>query len=63
LIQQRYDGRNLNIQPWEEQKIFEIGYHYRPTIEEAVQALELLPNINQEPKYKKYPDLRSLTIL
>lgn len=63
LIQQRYDGRNLNIRPWEEQKIFEIGYHYRPTIEEAVTALELLPNIDQEPKPKQYPDLREIIII
>ena len=63
LIQQRYDGRNLNIRPWEEQKIFEIGYHYRPTIEEAVTALELLPNIDQEPKPKQYPNLREIIII
>ncbi len=63
LIQQRYDGRDLTITPWEEQKIFEIGYHYRPTIEEAVTALELLPNIDQEPKPKQYPDLREIIII
>jgi hypothetical protein len=40
-----------------------IGYHYKPTIEEAVKGLELLPNIDQEPKYKEYPDLREITII
>ena len=63
LKQQRSDGRDLTISPWENQKIFRIGFHYRPTIEEAVRALELLPNIDQEPKYKEYPDLRNITII
>jgi dTDP-4-amino-4,6-dideoxygalactose transaminase len=62
LVQQRYDGRDLKISPWETQKVFEVGYHYRPTIEEAVRALELLPTVDQEPKYVKYPDLREIII-
>jgi dTDP-4-amino-4,6-dideoxygalactose transaminase len=60
---QCYDGRDLSISPWENQKIFRVGYHYRPTIEEAVQALEILPNVDQEPKYKEYPDLRNISII
>lgn len=60
---QCYDGRDLSISPWENQKIFRIGYHYRPTIEEAVTALELLPNIDQEPKSKQYPNLREIIII
>ena len=63
LKQQCYDGRDLTISPWEQQKIFRIGYHYKPTIEEAVKGLELLPAVDQEPKYKEYPDLREITIL
>jgi dTDP-4-amino-4,6-dideoxygalactose transaminase len=62
LKQQCYDGRDLTISPWQDQKVFRIGYHYKPTIEEAVKGLELLPNIVQEPKYKEYPDLRNITI-
>jgi dTDP-4-amino-4,6-dideoxygalactose transaminase len=62
LIRQRSDGRDLKITPWESQKVFEIGYHYRPTIEEAVQALEKLPSVDQEPKYVEYPDLREIII-
>jgi len=62
LIQQRSDGRDLRIAPWQDQKVFEVGYHYRPTIEEAVRALEKLLTINQEPKYIKYPDLREIII-
>ncbi len=62
LKHQCYDGRDLSISPWEQQKVFRVGYHYKPTIEEAVKGLELLPNIDQEPKYKEYPDLREITI-
>jgi dTDP-4-amino-4,6-dideoxygalactose transaminase len=62
LLAQRYDGRDLTISPWQDQKIFEVGYHYRPTIEDAVRGLELLPSVDQEPKYKQYPDLREIII-
>jgi dTDP-4-amino-4,6-dideoxygalactose transaminase len=62
LIRQRSDGRDLKITPWESQKVFELGYHYRPTIEEAQQALEKLSNVDQSPKYFKYPDLREIII-
>jgi len=62
IKQQCYDGRDLSISPWERQKIFRIGYHYKPTIEEAVIGLEKLPSINQEPKYHQYPDLREIII-
>ena len=63
LIRQRSDGRDLKISPWESQKVFELGFHYRPTVEEAIRALELLPSVEQEPKYKQYPDLREVIIL
>lgn len=62
LIKQRSDGRDLRISPWQDQKVFEIGYHYRPTIEEAVRGLELLPKVDQAVKYYKYPDLREIII-
>lgn len=63
LKQQCYDGRDLTVSPWEHQKIFRVGYHYRPTIEEAVRALELLPTVDQEPKPKQYPNLREIIII
>jgi dTDP-4-amino-4,6-dideoxygalactose transaminase len=63
LIRQRSDGRDLKISPWETQKVFEVGYHYRPTIEEAIQALEKLPTVDQTLKYYEYPDLREIIIL
>ena len=42
------------------QKVFEQGFHYRPTIEDAVKGLELLPTVDQIPKPKLYPDLREI---
>lgn len=62
LSQQRYDGRDLRINPWKQQKIFHVGYHYKPTIEEATIGLEKLPGVDQLPKYIEYPDLREIII-
>jgi len=62
LIRQRYDGRDLSVSPWADQRVFEVGYHYRPTIEDAERGLELLQTVDQEPKYKEYPDLREIII-
>lgn len=62
LSQQRYDGRDLSVSPWEKQKTFHVGYHYKPTIEEAIKGLELLPSVDQTPKYHQYPDLREIII-
>jgi dTDP-4-amino-4,6-dideoxygalactose transaminase len=63
LLQQRYDGRKLDIQPWQEQRVFKVGYHYRPTIEDAQHGLEKLHLVNQQPKYHEYPDLRDIEII
>ncbi len=62
IIKQRYDGRDLAITPWQDQIEFEIGYHYKPTIEEASRGLELLPMIDEQPKYVSYPDCRKILI-
>jgi dTDP-4-amino-4,6-dideoxygalactose transaminase len=62
LIRMRYDGRDLGISPWEEQVEFDVGYHYKPTPEEAIIGLEKLHTVDQEPKYFRYPDLRTITI-
>ena len=62
LKHQCYDGRDLSISPWENQKTFKVGYHYKPTIEEAVIGLEKLPLVDQTPKYHQYPDLREIII-
>lgn len=62
ILRQRYDGRDLTITPWEKQRTFKIGYHYKPTIEEAIRGLELLPQVNEMPKHVKYPDCRNIII-
>jgi dTDP-4-amino-4,6-dideoxygalactose transaminase len=63
MLAQRYDGRDLDILPWQDQKVFRVGYHYRPTIEEATKGLELLDSVDERPKYVSYPDLREIRII
>ena len=65
IIRMRYDGRDLNIKPWETQTMFNVGYHYKPTIEEAQQGLALLEGVKEnpaEPIFVQYPDLRTISI-
>jgi dTDP-4-amino-4,6-dideoxygalactose transaminase len=65
IICMRYDGRDLNISPWQDQKEFRVGYHYKPTPEEALQGLSLLHGLKEycpPPKFVQYPDLRTITI-
>ena len=63
LLAMRYDGRDLTISPWQEQQTFRIGYHYKPTPEEAIRGLELLPHVDPVPKWVEYPDCRKITII
>ena len=65
IIRMRYDGRDLNTTPWETQKVFKVGYHYKPTIEEAELGIALLEGLKENPvtpKFVQYPDLRTITI-
>ena len=65
IIRQRYDGRDLNISPWADQKTFKVGYHYKPSIEDAEMGLALLEGLRdkpQVPKFVAYPDLRNIKI-
>lgn len=65
LLAMRYDGRDLTITPWQDQKEFKVGYHYRPTIEEAVAASAQLANLIKTPAnpiFVAYPDNRKITI-
>ena len=64
LLRMRYDGRDLTISPWVEQQQFRVGYHYRPTIEEAERGLELLSGYtSQLPREVVYPDCRQIRIV
>jgi dTDP-4-amino-4,6-dideoxygalactose transaminase len=65
MIRMRYDGRDLSIIPWQDQREFRVGYHYKPTPEEAMQGLALLQGLREDcpkPKQVHYPDLRQITI-
>ena len=65
LIRMRYDGRDLSISPWVAQQEFEVGYHYKPRPEEALQGLALLVGLKEycpPPRSVAYPDLRTITI-
>jgi dTDP-4-amino-4,6-dideoxygalactose transaminase len=64
LLAMRYDGRDLTISPWIAQQTFRVGYHYRPTIEEADRGLELLNQYqSQPPRMVVYPDCRQIKIV
>jgi dTDP-4-amino-4,6-dideoxygalactose transaminase len=64
LLRMRYDGRDLTISPWVEQQEFRVGYHYRPTVEEAERGLELLNQYtSQLPREVVYPDCRQICII
>jgi dTDP-4-amino-4,6-dideoxygalactose transaminase len=56
----RSDGRDLSITPWQDQKTFDPGYHYCPTIETCELGIKKLFYVNEPPKYHQYPDLRTI---
>lgn len=65
IIRMRYDGRDLSISPWQAQKTFRVGYHYKPTPEEAEIGSALLVGLresNPAPVQVAYPDLREISI-
>lgn len=65
ILLMRYDGRDLSISPWANQQEFRVGYHYKPTPEEADRGLNLLAKLEIDrpvPKKVQYPDLRQITI-
>ena len=64
LLRMRYDGRDLSIKPWPVQQQFRVGYHYKPTVEEAERGLELLKQYtSQPPREVVYPDCRQISIV
>ena len=63
-LRMRYDGRDLTISPWVKQQEFQVGYHYKPTVEEAERGMELLSQYqSQLPREVKYPDCRQIRIV
>ena len=64
ILRMRYDGRDLTVAPWAAQQEFRVGYHYRPTIEEAQRGMELLSQYqSQPPRAVVYPDCRQISIV
>jgi hypothetical protein len=61
-----YDGRDLSITPWQDQKQFNIGYHYNMSIEHSIKCRDMLKEYiaqgNFAIKIKKYPDCRNIEI-
>ena len=66
IVRMRYDGRDLSITPWQDQREFRVGYHYKPIPEEAELGSALLQGLREfcpPPKPVQYPDLRLITIV
>lgn len=65
LRKMSYDGRT-DIQPWAEQDIDTMGYHYYMTPETAELGIEKFNQIyNKEPRkwsYKDYPDISKMKV-
>jgi len=59
-----YDGRDLNIHPWQNQNIFQVGYHYMMRPEECIDGLNMLNENNISSEYTHtYPDIRKINII
>ena len=66
LRKMAYDGRDLSVSPWQDQKTFHVGYHYKPSIEDCEKGLYMLANNQLKPKQSqlvKYPDLTKIEIV
>jgi dTDP-4-amino-4,6-dideoxygalactose transaminase len=67
LSKMRYDGRDLEISPWDEQIKFYMGYHYKLNPEECVRGITTLEEYIKlniyTPKQIKYPDCRRLKFI
>jgi len=62
LSQMRSDGRDLRIQPWQDQSTFGQGWHYCPTLETVAQVRGLLPTALPNCQTVSYPDCRKISI-
>ena len=65
LKRMAYDGRDLDIKPWQDQKTFGIGYHYGMRLEDAQLGIQMMANNTLKEKYTQaveYPDCSKLNI-
>jgi dTDP-4-amino-4,6-dideoxygalactose transaminase len=61
----RYDGRNLSILPWQNQKKFLLSFHYKMTPDEATLGRKKLLQQNftgNQLDWRAYPDCREIEI-
>lgn len=63
ISRMRADGRDLRIKPWQDQKSFEIGYHYCPTLEDCERGIQALSNFPGASQTAAYPDCREISII
>ena len=60
-----YDGRDLNIKPWQNQVDWRVGYHYNMRLEDAVKGKRMLLSSKLKSKNSQlvnYPDVSKLKI-
>ena len=62
LSRWRSDGRDLRIAPWQDQKHFEVGYHYCPSLEICQVGLEKIKTVEPQCQTWQYPDCQTITI-
>jgi dTDP-4-amino-4,6-dideoxygalactose transaminase len=66
LKRMAFDGRDLNIKPWQNQAQWSIGYHYNMRLEDAVKGKHMLElkqlNSLENQRSCKYPDVSMLNI-
>lgn len=65
LKRMAYDGRDLDIKPWQNQKTFSIGYHYGMRLEDAQLGIQMMANNKLKERYTQlvdYPDCSKLNI-
>jgi len=65
LKRMAYDGRDLDIEPWQDQKEFSIGYHYGMRLEDAQLGIQMMTNKKLKERHTQlvdYPDCSKLNI-
>jgi len=67
LKRMAYDGRDLNVKPWENQQRWYLGYHYCMRLEDAAKGIEMMQRPDRLPsmesQIKTYPDCSKISIL
>jgi dTDP-4-amino-4,6-dideoxygalactose transaminase len=58
----RSDGRDLRINPWQDQEVIYQGFHYCPTLETCELGINELPGVTLGITTQVYPDLRKIMI-